>query len=651
VEKDHEGNENNVLDHDLIIPDSANTTSAASSAETSKEIPKPPGAFPETPAADNKQEPVFGATPLPATSGAGNPVSLKPGEAVPDSSTLTGNTVGSTVTTDKESYERGPGGGLSFASASGQAVSDSPAINSVAPGSTSSLLAGQQPIEPRGTPQVLRKEDDKDDEVSTPKPIAGAQSDGMTTGEKIAGGVAAAGAVAAGAAVAANEFVKDKTGTDAVAALPESAQTTIKENAKEAEGTTATGQSTSDGLTFAKTEEPAAVTSTAQDTPAVATEGSDGLSFANQSSNQGSGLFSSTLSRWRGDDTADATKDESSGLTTSEKIGGGVAAAGVAAAGAAVAANEVLKDKTGTDAVAALPESTQQTIGENAKESTIPEQVNPDVAARGTTTTVPDEVTESQKEAGQDAEAAANPEAVTEKSAFEKELLAKVPTNNETGEAAPVAGVIEPEVPREVTESQRKAGEDAEAAASPEAVHDKSDMEKELLAKVPTAEGKGEPAPTETAATATRAPEATTPTAAATSDGLNASSASPAVPAATKASNPALSAATIATAKPTPAPAATTAAAHSAVSAESPTPATASTPSKPQVTSGVASSSTPATSTPNKRHSMVERLRKPQESPAAGSSSSTEGSAAGSPSSKSSKRRSFFGRLKDKLSS
>ena len=49
----------------------------------------------------------FAVAPLPATAGLGNPVQLKPGEKVPEPSSFTTNTVASTVTTDQESYEKG----------------------------------------------------------------------------------------------------------------------------------------------------------------------------------------------------------------------------------------------------------------------------------------------------------------------------------------------------------------------------------------------------------------------------------------------------------------------------------------------------------------------------------------------------------------
>jgi hypothetical protein len=60
----------------------------------------------------NKGEPEaesFSVNPIPASAGTGNPIHLTPGEKVPDPSTISGNTINSTVTTDKESYENGVG--------------------------------------------------------------------------------------------------------------------------------------------------------------------------------------------------------------------------------------------------------------------------------------------------------------------------------------------------------------------------------------------------------------------------------------------------------------------------------------------------------------------------------------------------------------
>ncbi|KAI9769226.1 MAG: hypothetical protein M1840_004355 [Geoglossum simile] len=127
---------------------------------------------------------VFSVSPLPATAGVGNPISLKPGEPVPDPSTFTQNTTSSTVTTDKETFENGSSS-LSGAPAQPPAstgVLDLPpisknmipesslpigkniatmgdlpgeTISSVAPTSTTAALAAKVPLEPsHRTPEV-----------------------------------------------------------------------------------------------------------------------------------------------------------------------------------------------------------------------------------------------------------------------------------------------------------------------------------------------------------------------------------------------------------------------------------------------------------------------------------------------------------------
>ncbi|OBT69118.1 hypothetical protein VE03_01876 [Pseudogymnoascus sp. 23342-1-I1] len=132
----------------------------------------------ELKAADQaRNDPTFSVNPIPATAGPGNPITLAPGEPVPDPSTITGNTIASTVRTDKESYEKS--GGLGTApqaerDARGTGVLDlaptgkgniipesslpigeggagtfdaSPTIQSVGPGATTAALAGAVPLE------------------------------------------------------------------------------------------------------------------------------------------------------------------------------------------------------------------------------------------------------------------------------------------------------------------------------------------------------------------------------------------------------------------------------------------------------------------------------------------------------------------------
>lgn len=61
-----------------------------------------PGSFPETPA---NELPSFSVNPLPATAGTGNPINLQAGEKVPDPSALTSNTISSTIRDDPDLVE------------------------------------------------------------------------------------------------------------------------------------------------------------------------------------------------------------------------------------------------------------------------------------------------------------------------------------------------------------------------------------------------------------------------------------------------------------------------------------------------------------------------------------------------------------------
>ncbi|KAI9847243.1 MAG: hypothetical protein M1838_000957 [Thelocarpon superellum] len=144
----------------------------------------------------NGEPQTFGVAPIPATAGAGNPIHLKPGEPVPDSSELTTNTVASTATTDQESYEKGssaltgaplvtpgpvapvPGKAGAAADAmelppvSKNLIPESslpitgadgvdPTISSIGPSSTTAGLANQVPLEEpstaSGLPDVVKR--------------------------------------------------------------------------------------------------------------------------------------------------------------------------------------------------------------------------------------------------------------------------------------------------------------------------------------------------------------------------------------------------------------------------------------------------------------------------------------------------------------
>ncbi|KIW69236.1 hypothetical protein PV04_05124 [Phialophora macrospora] len=134
-----------------------------------------------------------------------------------------------------------------------------------------------------------------------------------------------------------------------------------------------------------------------------------------------------------------------------------------------------------------------------------------DTKAQATTSTVPETVKESIADANAEPEATTSSEAVKEKAEVEQELLKKVPENDATGEHAPdiTASSAASGVPEQVKESIAEAHADPEATTSPEAVKEKSEVEQELLKKVPEQEDAGEPAPTIAAATSATAPAPT----------------------------------------------------------------------------------------------------------------------------------------------
>ena len=142
-----------------------------------------------------------------------------------------------------------------------------------------------------------------------------------------------------------------------------------------------------------------------------------------------------------------------------------------------------------------------------------------DSDVQATTSSVPEMVKDSIAEAHTDPEAATSSEAVKEKSEVEQELLKKVPSSDEAGEPAPTIATATSAaapsattsgVPAIVKDSIAEAHTEPEAATSSEAVKEKTEVEQELLKKVPSSEEAGEPAPTIAAATSATAPSATT---------------------------------------------------------------------------------------------------------------------------------------------
>ncbi|EAW21563.1 carbohydrate-binding module family 48 protein [Aspergillus fischeri NRRL 181] len=138
----------------------------STTAELAKAVPleqrsNVPGTFPETP---GQEAETFSVNPIPASGTSGNPISLKPGEKLPDPSTYTGNTVQSTVRTDPAGYTQDPRAAtvLEPMGEPSQGFSDpGVTIQSAAPTSTTAALAASVPLEsqrPHGTAEDVADE-------------------------------------------------------------------------------------------------------------------------------------------------------------------------------------------------------------------------------------------------------------------------------------------------------------------------------------------------------------------------------------------------------------------------------------------------------------------------------------------------------------
>jgi len=367
----------------------------------------------------NDQEKAFGVAPLPATGGIGNPITLAPGEKVPETSAISASTLDSHVKLDKASYEKSDSGApvlpavvtpQSERDATGAALfsglgpqttnmipessmgmgADVPpsfdgtgaTISSVGANSTTNELAGKQPILPRGVPVVV-SESQHEAHVG---PEASANPEAVQEKKEM------------------ESELKSK--------VPEDSSAVTK-------GT--------DGV-------PTVVTDS-QHKAHVDPEAS-GSPRAVQEKNEVENELKSKVPEEEAN-----TSTSNGGLSTggiAAAVTGGLATAGAAAAGATLALNQKAKDSTGTDAVSALPASVQNSIHDANKASDNGAPVKSSIPAE-TASAVPSEVQQSQKEAHVAPEASANAEAVTEKSEVEKELLAKVPTAQESGEPAPTA--------------------------------------------------------------------------------------------------------------------------------------------------------------------------------------------------------------------
>lgn len=155
----------------------SNVTADSTTAQLAKDVPlennkgekrdELPGTFPETPAANELNNPI-GISPLPAADGGLNPIKLAPGEPVPKD--LQAADLNSNVKLDPESYEKSdalPGvdtsalnvstvGGVMIPESSLPMGNGNATVNSVGANSTTAALAAEVPKEPK-VPEVVKE--------------------------------------------------------------------------------------------------------------------------------------------------------------------------------------------------------------------------------------------------------------------------------------------------------------------------------------------------------------------------------------------------------------------------------------------------------------------------------------------------------------
>jgi hypothetical protein len=425
----------------------------------------------------------YSVAPIPATAGTGNPIHLQPGEPVPHHSTLTANTVDSSVKLDKASYEKsdsgapqlppvltpgseqeafgakpifglGPAIGGPFIPESSlpmgeKAVSDvGSTVSSVAPQSTTNELAGQQPILPRGVPEVVAESQEQAHVSPEAAANPEAVQDKAQLESELKQKVSEEPAISS---VAPQSTTNELAGQQPVVArgVPEVVAES-QEQAHVSPEAAANPEAVQDKseleneLKQKVAEEPA--TAESSGVPQVVEESQEKAhaspeAAANPDAVQEKAQFEDELKQKVPEQPATT---ESGLFGSSERgitgaIAGGAiaatAAAGTAAAAGAYALRQKATETTGKDPVAALPKAVQDTLPESVVGGATT-SANTDAAGLPLQpATVPHIVEESQEKAHAEPEAAANPEAVVEKAEFEDELKQKVPEAPATAES------------------------------------------------------------------------------------------------------------------------------------------------------------------------------------------------------------------------
>lgn len=488
-----------------------------------------PGAFPETPAAVEKEEEKFSVDPLPAADGAVNPIKLAPGEKIPDTASFNKNTIDSGVHDDPElvaadkARSEEPTLGVSPLPAFEGAVNPI----KVAPGEKipepSTVTANTLTSGVHDDPELVAADKAKGESEQTfsvsPLPaFAGAVNPvKVAPGEKLPEVSALTGNTTTSAVhtdkesyekgdalppvlppVVTPQSERDTKGTG-ILDLPPISQNLIPESSLPI-GTSGVGtfdaaptiQSAGPETTTSKLAADVPLESTK--VPEVVKESQEKAGFPAEASavpeevKEKSAVEKELLSEVpAAPSTAEGTSGKGtektekgvSGEATAAIGGAALAAGGAAIGGAAIAAGKLPESVTSQ-----LPESVQKSIDQTNAASN--EKSTKDLPVAKDT---PEIVKESIAESGKAPEAASNEEAVLEKKAVEEELLAKTNGKSTTSE--------EPakDTPAIVKESIAESGKAPEAASNEEAVLEKKAVEKELLKEVKPETSTGEPAP------------------------------------------------------------------------------------------------------------------------------------------------------------
>ncbi|KAF4979821.1 hypothetical protein FZEAL_4037 [Fusarium zealandicum] len=452
------------LADEKIAEDKAADSLAAKQPEEDSAMPLEtpsdvPGGFPITPA--NELEKHFGVNPLPASEGVGNPISLEPGEKIPES--ITAQSTDKYVKLDKESYEKSdahPGvetdipqlppftpNTIPESSLPILGFQDS-TINSAAPTSTTAALAADVPLESNGSavPEVVKESQEK----ANAAPEASAEAEEVREKAKVEEELKDKVPEAPATSVGTSGFGTEKSEKSSDAGLAALAATAG--GAFIAAGLTAKGV-IEENAGPAINNATDAITDTANKTLPDAVK--EQLPVAAQEA-----MDTKNKEQIREEVSPEVPAEVKDSLVEAGKAPEAAANTAAVEDKKEVEAELLREVKPITGTYDAVVESSYE---EN-------KQVSPEV---------PIEVKESIVEAGKNPEAAANTEAVEEKKLVEAELLKEVKPAAAVEETQ--AETVAPTVPDEVKESIVESGKGPEAATSTEAVENKREVETQLL--------------------------------------------------------------------------------------------------------------------------------------------------------------------------